>query len=128
MKQSQRSRRIADLIVRELGAIFLSSPLEPSAGFVTITGCEVSVDLRFARVFYSVLGGAESWPRAAQALEKVRGRLRGEIAHRLDMRHTPELIFTPDHSLEEGDKIERLLREAGPIPPKAPEGDGETEG
>lgn len=125
MKQSQRTRRISDLIAREMSSLLMTTRLEPNPGLVTITGCEVSLDLRVAHVFYSVFGtGGDSWKLAAEALEHAKSHFRHEIARRVNLRHTPEILFRPDHSLEEGAKIERLLRESKP-PAGTPAGDGE---
>ncbi len=122
MKQSPRTRRIGEMIAHEMSSLLMTTRLEPSPGLVTITGCEVSLDLRIAKVYYSAFGVTDSWTLAAAALEHAKHHLRREIAHRLDLRHTPELVFTADHSIEEGAKIERLLREGRtPEPPKDPE-------
>ena len=111
MKQSQRTRRVGDLIARELSSLLMTTRLEPSPGLVTITGCEVSTDLRLAKVYYSAYGNPNAWELAAKALATAKSHLRREIGHRVELRVTPDLMFVPDHSIEEGDKIERLLRE-----------------
>lgn len=117
MKQTQRTRRVGDLIARELSSLLMTTRLDPPPGLVTITGCEVSTDLRLAKVFYSAFGSPNSWELAAKALAAAKSQLRREIGHRLEIRVTPDLLFVADHSIEEGDKIERLLRE-GRRPPE----------
>ena len=80
-----------------------------SSGFVTITRCEVSGDLKFAKVYYSVLGGDAS--EVKKGLISAKGYIRHEIAERLNFRNTPELTFIADNSIENGAKISKILSE-----------------
>ena len=84
---------------------------DPRIGFVTITGVKVSPDLRVARVYWSSLEDVEA-RRATQAgLEAARGFVRQKVTARVQLRVSPEVFFEFDGSIEEGDKIDRLLRE-----------------
>jgi ribosome-binding factor A len=84
---------------------------DPRIGFITITGVKVSADLRTARIFYSMLGPEEARAETQKGLDAARGFVRREITSGLNLRNSPEVIFTFDESVAEGDKIDRLLRE-----------------
>jgi ribosome-binding factor A len=95
---------VADLLIR--GALH-----DPRIGFITITGCKVSPDLRVARVYYSMIGTDDEKARTQEGLDAAKGFVRREVTSRVKLRVSPEVFFTFDGSLEEGDKIERLLKE-----------------
>ena len=68
-------------------------------------------DLRYARVFVSVLGEDAQREAALQAMQQARGFLRGELGRRVRLRYTPELQFTLDTRLETASRIDEILRE-----------------
>lgn len=84
---------------------------DPRIGYITITGVKVSPDLRVARIYYSMIGTEEEKARTQQGLDAAKGYVRREVTSRVKLRVSPEVFFTFDGSLEEGDKIERLLKE-----------------
>jgi ribosome-binding factor A len=95
---------IADLLTR-------GQLRDPRIGYITLTGVKVSPDLRVARVFYSLIGNEEQRKATAEGLEAARGFVRREVTARVKLRVSPEIFFTFDESLGEGDKIERLLKQ-----------------
>jgi ribosome-binding factor A len=95
---------IADLLIR--GDIH-----DPRIGYVTLTGVKVSPDLSVAQVFYSMIGTDEEKANTKAGLEAAKGFVRREVTKRVKLRISPEVFFTFDPSLDEGDKIERLLKE-----------------
>ncbi|MHB8878687.1 MAG: 30S ribosome-binding factor RbfA [Myxococcaceae bacterium] len=84
---------------------------DPRIGFITLTGVKVSPDLRVAQVFYSMIGTGEQRKETALGLEAAKGFVRREVTSRVKLRVSPEIYFTFDESLTEGDKIDRLLKE-----------------
>ena len=108
--QGKRADRVAALIKEELGVILLRGIKDPRIGFVTITDVQVSDDLKHARVFYSVLGDDDKKEETAKGLEQARGFLQRDIAHTLKLRFTPRLSFAADSSLDEGIKIDGIIR------------------
>lgn len=84
---------------------------DPRIGFVTITGVKVSPDLRVARIYWSSLGDEEARRATEEGLEAARGYVRREVTARVKLRVSPEVFFEFDGSIQEGDKIDRLLRE-----------------
>ena len=84
---------------------------DPRIGFVTVTGVDLSPDLRHAKVFVSVMGAEEQKKGTMEALGHAAGWIRHELGQRIRLRHLPELVFLPDVSQEYGEKIDRLLDE-----------------
>jgi len=84
---------------------------DPRVADITLTGVEVSNDATVANVYYSLIGGEEQRRLAQRGLVNVAGFLRGEIGRRLHLRSAPELRFHFDASLEQGQRIETLLRQ-----------------
>ena len=108
---SRRTERITSLIQTELSEVVLKKLKDPRIGFVTLTGVDVTPDLKFAQVYYSVLGKENEKKETQRALERASGFLQHEIAEALKLRFTPKLSFHLDESLEEGMRIERILKE-----------------
>jgi len=83
---------------------------DPRLGFVTITGVDVTADVQFARIYYTVVGDDEARRNSTRALEKSIGFIRRQLGRRLHMRTIPEIAFKYDESLDRGNRIEELLR------------------
>jgi ribosome-binding factor A len=95
---------IADLLTR--GAIH-----DPRIGFITLTGVKVSPDLSVAQVYYSMIGTDAQRAETQAGLDAAKGFVRREVTKKVKLRISPEVFFTFDPSLDEGDKIERLLKQ-----------------
>ena len=76
--------------------------------FVTITGVETTNDLSFAKVYFTVLD-EEKKEQTLKALEKASSFIRSKLAERIEIRHTPELKFIFDTSIEYGNHIEKII-------------------
>lgn len=109
--RDKRRQRVGEAIKQELGQIFQQELKDPRIGFVTVTGVRMSGDLQQAEVFLTVLGNQDQKEETLHAISKAKGFIRTEIGRRVRLRHTPELIFKLDESIEYGHRIERLLRE-----------------
>lgn len=84
---------------------------DPRIGFVTVTGAEISRDLRHAKVFVSVMGEPEELEETMAALRRASGWIRGEFARRAHLRVAPELVFQSDVGIARGARIFELLQE-----------------
>ena len=84
---------------------------DPRIGFTTITDVIISNDMKFAKVFFSVMGSEEEKRKAAEGLSQARGFLQKDIAHTLKLRFTPHLNFILDSSLDEAMKIDALIHQ-----------------
>ncbi len=109
---SRRLEQVADLLQEELGHLLEREVKDPGVGFVTLTGVELSPDLRHARVYFSVLGDEEAVQESQAALGRAAGFLRHELSRRLSLRQVPELHFVLDRSSERAQRISNLLRQA----------------
>lgn len=101
-------QKLEKQIERELSRIFLNDVKE-DVGFITITGVDLTNDLSFAKIYYTVLGNEEKKQAVAKRLEKAKGFIRTTLGSRVQMRKVPELIFVYDKSIDYGNKIEQLI-------------------
>ncbi len=106
----KRAHRVGDLIHRELSRLLLREVKDPRLVGVTISAVEVSADLRHAWVLFTSTGGAGT-PAEVEGLHSATGFLRGQLGKVLRLRHTPELTFEADTSLERGLHIASLLKQ-----------------
>lgn len=81
---------------------------DPILKFVTITGCEITNDLSFCKVFFTTLDDKEE---VLKSLKNASSFIRGEVSKRIEIRHTPEIRFVFDESIEYGNKIEKILKD-----------------
>ncbi|MFP4071083.1 MAG: 30S ribosome-binding factor RbfA [Desulfovibrionales bacterium] len=98
--QSQRSKRIADLILREIGTILTEEVQDPRLDLVSISGVRMNKDLSIAEVLYTHSGDEAKREQVQKALDAARGYIRTLLGKRLNMRRTPELRFVWDEFLE----------------------------
>jgi len=110
MLGGKRTERIGEQIRVELGKLLLTKTKDPRLGFATITRVEMSADLKYAKVHYSVLGDAAAREKTAEALESAHGYLQHEISTVLKLRFTPSLKFYYDESTEYSIQIESIIR------------------
>lgn len=106
-----RSYRVGELIHKHISEILSRGLKDPRIGFVTITAVDVSPDLRYARVHYTVIGSDKERKETAVGLEQATPYIRRQLASKLTIRHTPELTFVYDKSIEYGVHIETILKE-----------------
>lgn len=77
-------------------------------GMISITGVDTTSDLRFSKIFLSVMG-LQSEKELMKGLKSASGYLRRELGNTLQLRYTPELIFHLDRSIEYGANINKIL-------------------
>lgn len=94
--------------VKEISAILQNEVKDEMIHFVTITGCKITNDLSYAKVYYTVLDNTKK-KETQEALERASSFIRGKLSSRIEIRHTPELIFVFDSSIEYGNKIEGII-------------------
>jgi len=115
---TRRTVRVADLVIREVASIIQKSIKDPRIGIITVTGADVSPDLRLAKVFYTVIGDEEQRKKTSQGLDKARGFIRRELGRVMTTKQTPELRFIYDESLDRGERIEELLERSAAHEPQ----------
>ncbi len=110
----KRSDRVADVLQKEIADIVFRRVKDPRVANITVTGIDVTPDLKQARVFFCVMTGAadeKTKEEVSSGLDNAKGFIRQELGKRLRMRYVPQLDFHYDTSFEYGDKIERLLKD-----------------
>jgi ribosome-binding factor A len=111
--------------VRAVVADGLGALKDPRIGLVTITGVDVTPDLREATVYVSVLGGEKRRRETLAGLASAHGVLQARINRELNLRRTPTLTFSYDESVEQGVRMTQLIDElAAELPERDEEDDG----
>ena len=118
-----RYERVAEAIKKEVSIIVHDELRDPRLGFVTITGVELTQDLRYAKIFFSVLGGDQDYKRTKEALDSALGFIRRLIAQRIRLRLAPEIVFKEDRSSEYSIKIQEVLDEISKLNEARPSSD-----
>jgi len=108
---SYRSDRLAHELKVQISLILSREMRDPRVGFATVTDARVSPDLRYARVYMSVLGSPDEQTQTLAALNQASGFIRRLLSSRLRLRHSPELTFAFDQSVQYGARMEEILNE-----------------
>ena len=100
--------RLNNLFVKEIGEIILLEIKNPILKSVCITSVSITNDLSFAKVYFTCM---DIDPKLVlKEFEEARGFIRGKLSERVDIRHTPELVFEYDESIEYGQRIEEVIK------------------
>ena len=115
MPESQnRLGRIEEEYRKELSQIIGYELKNPNVtGLISVTKVKVTNDLKYARIYVSILN-SKNMKETLAALKKSSGFVRSELAKRVNLRNTPEIIFELDDSIEYGTKIDAILKEIMP--------------
>lgn len=111
MRNYRREDQLSGAITRELSDLIRTRMKDPRIGFASITGVELSHDLRYAKVYVSVMGSPEEQRETMRGLDSANGFLRRELAQRLTIRHVPEISFRLDESIARGARVLDLLKQ-----------------
>lgn len=106
---SRRPARVADAIQKEIAVLLIKKIKDPRLAGVSVTGVEMSPDLKNARILYRCPNGAEK--DAAAGLASAAGFIRSYLAGILSMRYMPQLRFVHDLSSQKQEEMERLFME-----------------
>jgi ribosome-binding factor A len=134
-KDSRRPDRVAEAIREEVATFLAEGVKDPRIqGLVTVTGVEVTRDLRHARVFVSVMGTDGEKAATMQGLASLAGHLRGRLGRAIRLRVAPEIEFRTDPSVERAARIDSLLEQIRTqpvvppdLPPDVPHDAGDAE-
>jgi len=107
-----RLERVCEVLKRELGAIILRE-LDFGSLLVTISGVDITPDLKQAHVYVSALGSPGEQHGVLEKLEKARALLQREVAKRLSLKYTPLLHFKIDEAIERGSRVLDIMNELG---------------
>jgi ribosome-binding factor A len=107
-----RINRISEEVKKEISNIIQNELKDPRLPkLVSVISANVTKDLRYAKIYVSVLGTAEEKNNAISALKSSAGFIRREIGHRMQLRYTPEMQFELDNSIEHGVYLSKLINE-----------------
>jgi ribosome-binding factor A len=125
---SYRMRRVNEAIKEIIGNALTQDLKDPRIGFVTLTGVETAPDLAHAKVFVSVYGKKAEKDATMEALRHARPYLQRLIADELDTKRTPMLDFIYDGSVDQGMRIQALLKSSGAndLPPLEEDEDADS--
>lgn len=111
---TRRTDRVGEAIQALVASLLVRDIKDPRIGLVTITGVRVTPDLRHARIFFSCLGDDEQRLRSLRGLRSAAGFVRGQVARQLNLRVAPEIVFEFDPTLEQAERLSRLLKDSPP--------------
>ena len=111
---NNRLGRIDEEYRKELSQIIGYELKNPNVtGMISVTKVKVTTDLKYAKIYVSILN-SKNIKETMDGLKKSSGFIRSELAKRINLRNTPELIFEIDDSIEYGAKIDSILKEILP--------------
>ncbi len=118
---SNRIGRINEEIQREMSSLIrtVKDPRVAEAGVISVTAVETTPDLKYAKIYVSVLDKSAS-AQALKGLKSASGYLRRELGRALSLRNTPELSFVRDDSIDKGAHILDMLRDPQVVKPANP--------
>ena len=105
---SIKIERLNHAFQEEISVILMKEIKDEDIKFVTITGVDTSSDLSYAKVYYTVLDDSKR-DSTAEALEGAASFIRTKLAERVEVRHTPELNFIYDTSIDYGNHIDKII-------------------
>jgi ribosome-binding factor A len=109
---TRRAERVSSIIQQELSYLLREQVNDPRlASFISITKVSTSSDLRLTKVFISTLGNKVDKNEILKGFAAASGFLRKQLANRLKLKHTPELSFHLDESIERGAEVLRLIEQ-----------------
>ncbi|NLV88067.1 MAG: 30S ribosome-binding factor RbfA [Tissierellia bacterium] len=109
---NKRVNRISEEVRKVVSELLFNGLKDPRIhSMTTITNVEVTRDLRYAKIYVSVLGNDEEKKNTIEGLESAKGFIRNEIGKKIDLRYVPEPIFHLDESIEQGIYMSKLIEE-----------------
>lgn len=106
---SVRTKRIGSNFSKEISYIIMNEIKDPDIKFVTITGCDVTNDLSFAKVYFTTL--KENKEKVLESLNNAANFIELELAKKVEIRKMPQISFHYDESIEYGNNIEKIINE-----------------
>lgn len=107
--ESSRPKRVAEAIKNELSILLLQKVRDPRLQHVSVSQVVATPDLKLAKVYFVIPAG-QDWGTVRKGLEKAKGFFRSQLAARINLRYTPELMFYQDRQGEENERLEEIFR------------------
>lgn len=111
MLGSKRSLRVGDMILKEISEMLIKGEVrDPRIEPVVLTGIKLTEDLGFARVYFTIIGDKVDKQNIIEGLQSASSFIKRELSRRLRIRRIPDLKFEFDEILQEGYRVDELLR------------------
>jgi ribosome-binding factor A len=110
-REKKRPSRVAEAVRNELSVIFLQKMRDPALASLSVTRVQVTDDLKYAKIYYRVMGDKKNARPVGKGLERAKGFLRTQLAKSLNLRYTPALQFYYDETADKVEEVEQLLRD-----------------
>lgn len=110
MKPTSRTRKLNESVREAIAAILIEEVQDPRVDMATVTGANVSPDMRYADVYVTTHGDRERYDDLLAGLESAKGRIRAALGQRVQMKYLPALRFHLDESVDAGERIAQALR------------------
>lgn len=107
----KRSDRVGDLLLELVSELLREEVSDPRIGPITLTGADVSKDLRHARIYFTLLSQSGDKAEVLSGLKSATGYIRGKVARELKLRFVPTIEFVYDESRDQARRIEDLLQQ-----------------
>ena len=108
-REFNRSRRVADLIQREIATLIQRYIQDKDIGLITVSSVNVSPDLKNAKIFFTCMANKTDIDHISDLLNEYNGLFRHELARTLIMRSVPKIRFEFDHSLDRANRLTALI-------------------
>lgn len=108
-KKSLRSEKVSSLLIRALGDIIIEEIADPTMGIVTLTGVELSGDLRIAKVYFTLTGGSKEFSKQVNTIKNLEKFLRQRLASKVVLRYIPQIRLYYDETPRRAHKIDMIL-------------------
>ena len=105
-----RLERVAELIRAEISILLQRKVNDPRIGFVSLTEVTITPDLKYAKIFVSIMGDETAKLKSLEGLKSAKSYIRGELGHLLDLRIVPDITFVRDDSIERGTRVLNLIK------------------
>ena len=109
MLAGDRKARVGDQILKGVADLLAQKVRDPRDEGITLTGIDLSNDLKHARLYFSLIGSEDDVLKARSGLDSAKGYIKREIGLRFKLRYVPDIIFEHDPTLEMGNRMEKLF-------------------
>ena len=106
---TKRPERVQEALRQEISRILQNEIRDPRIGFLTVTYLELTKDLRYARVYFSVLGEGKDKELALKGLNSAKGYIKSLLSEKIKLRFMPEIVFKIDNSFDNTKHVYDLL-------------------
>ena len=109
MLAGKRAARVGEELLREVADLLTKKVRDPRVKAATLTGIQLSNDLKHARIFYSFMGDHEDIDQVQAGLDSAKGFIKRELGLRVELKYMPDIVFKFDPSLEKARDMEELF-------------------